>query len=220
MFPELDLPKKFVLSSQAQNLIYVDINEGVGVGIIYQGEIYRGAFGMAGEFGHTSIDMNGPLCSCGNRGCLERLISTPWIIENIVRELDGETAAFIDIYGDGVTDKIDFGMVARAFRESDPVAMQILSKTALQLSFGINNITRIIDPEIIVIGGGIEILGSAFLDLVIADVHRNGALMLPSEVEIRYTELPPEYKNKGSAKYYIDNIMKFTVNKEKELIIC
>lgn len=210
----------FVLSIRAQNLIYINVNDGVGVGIIHEGDIYRGSFGMAGEFGHMSIDMNGPLCSCGNRGCIERLISIPRIIENITIELENGNHSAIETYCGGNYGIISLDMVARAFQATDLLVTEILKKTALQLSFGINNLVRIFDPETIVIGGGIELFGPDFLEIVKDLVNRQGEMKLPNEVDIRYTELPPAFKNKGAARYYIDNVMRFTVNRDRDVIVC
>ena len=68
-------------------LVYVIVARGVGASLILNGEVYRGAYGSAGEFGHTSVDAQGPRCDCGRRGCVEALVSEPRLLERAQREL-------------------------------------------------------------------------------------------------------------------------------------
>jgi predicted NBD/HSP70 family sugar kinase len=212
--------KEFSLSTRAENVIYINVNVGVGAGIIYRGKIYRGSFGMAGEFGHMSVDMHGPLCTCGNRGCIERLISTPRIIERVVEAVRQGGASLVTECCEGDLAGVTLPMIAQAFKEGDSLVDKVIQEVAHVLSFGITNVIRIFDPEILVIGGGIEILGPRFLEMVKDGVNQNGSILLASTVEIIYTKLPPSCKNRGAAKYYIDNIMRFTVRKTEDVIIC
>ncbi len=212
--------KEFTLSRKVQNLVYINVNIGVGAGIIYKGKIYRGSFGMAGEFGHTSVDMNGPLCSCGNRGCLEQLISTPRIIERAVSAVKSEHSTILTSICDGNLDNISLEDVAQAYMQGDEGVILAMSEIASILAFGINNVLRIFDPQIVVIGGGIEVFGEPFLNLVKESIAHSGSSILRSGVEIIYTKLSTSCKNRGAAKYYIDNIMRITKQREEEIIIC
>jgi len=212
--------KEFVLKRNVQNLIYINVNVGVGAGIIYKGKIFRGSFGMSGEFGHTSVDMNGPLCSCGNRGCLERLISTPRIIERAITSVKSANTTKLLELCSGNLEHVNIEQVAEAFIQKDKGVITAMEETAIILAFGINNILRIFDPEIVVIGGGIEIFGDDFLALVKEAVAQNGSNIFSSGVQIIYTKLSPTCKNRGVAKYYIDNIMSITKQHKQEVIIC
>ena len=212
--------KEFVLNRKAQNLVYINVNVGVGAGIIYRGKIYRGSFGMAGEFGHTSVDMNGPLCTCGNRGCLERLISTPRIIERAVAAVKkAQSTILLELCG-GTLEHVSLEQVAKAFILKDQGVLDAMMESAMILAFGINNVLRIFDPEIVVIGGGIEIFGDDFLNMIRESVKSNGSSVISSGVQIIYTRLPSTCKNRGAAKYYIDNIMRITEQREDDVIFC
>ncbi len=212
--------KEFVLHRKAQNLVYINVNVGVGAGIIYRGKIYRGSFGMAGEFGHTSVDMNGPLCTCGNRGCLERLISTPRIIERAVAAVKkAQSTILLELCG-GNLEQVSLEQVAKAFILKDQGVLDAMLESAIILAFGINNVLRIFDPEIVVIGGGIEIFGDDFLNMIRESVKSNGSSVISSGVQIIYTRLPSTCKNRGAAKYYIDNIMRITEQREEDVIFC
>ncbi|PKL26991.1 MAG: hypothetical protein CVV46_14015 [Spirochaetae bacterium HGW-Spirochaetae-2] len=212
--------KEFSLSVRAENVIYINVNVGVGAGIIYRGKIYRGSFGMAGEFGHTSVDMNGPLCSCGNRGCLERLISLPRIIERVVNAVEADSDSLLHGICRGNLTSVTLEQIAQAFKHSDPTVVAEMDQVALILSVGINNVIRIFDPEIVVVGGGVEVFGPVFLEMVKRYITQNGSSVLTSGVKIIYTQLPPTCKSMGAAKYYIDNIMRITERKEEDVIVC
>jgi len=212
--------REFVLNRKVQNLVYINVNIGVGAGIIYRGKIYRGSFGMAGEFGHTSVDMNGPLCVCGNRGCLERLISTPRIVERVVEAVRTNPSSSLTEICEGNLENVTLQQVAQAFLLGDQIVVDAMREVATILAFGINNVLRIFDPEILVIGGGIEIFGEYFLNMVKETVACYGSSIIASGVEIIYTKLSPVCKNRGAAKYYIDNIMRITEQREEDVIIC
>lgn len=198
--------KEFVIGGEVQNLIYVNINVGVGAGLIYQGKIYRGSFGMAGEFGHTSVDMEGPLCVCGNKGCLERLINTTQIVERVKRAKGVESLTYEE--------------AAELFLQGDPEVVAVMEEVASIIAFGVKNILRIFDPEVLVVGGGIEIFGPRFLEMIEDNLANGGSSLIAIKAEIRYTELTIACKNRGAAKYYTDNLMHIIEQGEEEIIFC
>ncbi len=135
--------KEFGTHGEADNLVSIDIDDGVGAGILIDGAIYDGG-GMAGEFGHISVDYRGKRCQCGNYGCLEAVASIPAILE--------KTGCYSV---DKLRDRLDGG---------DAPVLAAIDDVARALAFGINNIVNLIDPETIVIGGSIRFLGAHLLD--------------------------------------------------------
>lgn len=137
--------KEFGGFEDINNIISVDIDDGVGAGILIDGVIYDGS-GLAGEFGHISVDLKGERCSCGNYGCLELYSSVPVMLEKTncssLKEL---------------RNKLD---------EKDKKTVLELLEITRVIAFGINNIVNLLDPEMIVIGGSVKVLGDAFLDMV------------------------------------------------------
>ena len=87
--------KEFGTDISINNLVFIDINTGVGSGIIINGKIFKGSLGLAGEVGHMSVDMNGPLCKCGNRGCLETMVSIPAIAQSIASKASYELSSVL-----------------------------------------------------------------------------------------------------------------------------
>ena len=204
-----------------RNLVYINIGMGVGAGIIQGGGIYRGAHGMAGEFGHMSMDLNGAQCSCGNRGCLERLIKTPRIIELITEQVSQGKSSVIRDLCEGDYSKMDIPMISEAYNSGDPLVNDVIADVAKTLSIGLSSIISFYDPEHIIIGGGIERLGKRFLNEIKDQTILSGFRKIVSNVDIRFTELPSfNYRNKGAARYYIDNIFRISGNSRDELIIC
>ncbi len=118
----------------SRNMVYITWSTGVGSGLIVEGKLYRGSHGTAGEFGHTIIDPTGPLCTCGQRGCLEQLAAGHGIAAQA-----GKPA--LEVFA--------------AAGRGDPQAKMIVTKAAVHMGLGLINITNVMDPDLIVIGGGI-----------------------------------------------------------------
>ncbi len=135
--------KEYGGHGKVRNLISIDIDKGVGAGIILDGVILNGSYGMAGEFGHISVDYTGKRCKCGNYGCLELMASIPAVLEK--------------------TNSSSMDELVKKLDNGDKVLLDIIDDTAKVLAFGINNIVNIIDPELIVIGGPIRALGDYLL---------------------------------------------------------
>jgi len=139
------------------NLIYIDIHTGIGAGIIINGMMYEGSGSHAGEFGHISVDLNGPLCKCGNRGCLETLASIPALIADI----EGDTG-FPSQYPHAGSIDDKFKIVAEEYRLNDRFANEI-NIMAKYIAYGINNAVNLMNPGAVVIGGKAAELGNKFL---------------------------------------------------------
>jgi len=143
------------------NLIYIDIHTGIGAGIIINGNMYEGSNALAGEFGHISIDLNGPLCKCGSRGCLETLASIP----ALVAEVEGDTGFCEEITRAGTVDE-KFKIIAEEYREHGGFSKEI-NAMARYISYGINNTINLMNPGAVVIGGKAVELGEKFLKEII-----------------------------------------------------
>jgi len=146
------------------NLAYIKIGTGVGAGLLIGGQIYRGATGSAGEIGHLTIEENGRLCNCGNRGCLETLTGGN-AIARIAQEIVAVNPRTIlaDIKP---TERITAVDVANAARQGDPVAQQIIVSAGDHLGIAIAGLVNLFNPDSIVVGGGVAQIGDLFLEPV------------------------------------------------------
>jgi glucokinase len=150
------------------NVFCATIGTGIGTGIILDEHIYHGRTGAAAEGGHNTIDYRGPLCGCGKLGCIEVLASGPAIarraLEKISKEARGST--IIEIAA-GRLDRITAEMVGAAYRSGDALAKEVLQETALYLTVWLGNIIDLLEPDVIILGGG----AGAMLQPFFGEIH-------------------------------------------------
>lgn len=138
-----------------QDFVYVDAGMGIGASIFIGGCIYRGFNGSAGEFGHMTVDENGPLCLCGNNGCLEAMASSSTIIAAVRRALTkGVTSKTLEMAG-GNMDRISIEIIAKAAEENDSLAFRVLSEAASHIGASAADLVNLLNPEAIVFGGAL-----------------------------------------------------------------
>ncbi len=186
------------------NLVLLTLGTGVGGGIIIGGELYEGATGSAGEIGHMVIDVNGPECGCGNRGCLEALASGRAISRDIINRIKkGEESSLVEIVR-GETENITAEQVGTAARGGDPLALDVLSRAAGYLGMAMTNLINIFNPEMIVLGGGMAELGALFIDPAIRMVAERAFPVSAQAVKIVTAQLGNEAGVYGAAAYVLN----------------
>jgi glucokinase len=147
------------------HVFYATIGTGIGTGIVFDGLIYHGNKGAAAEGGHVSIDYRGPVCACGKRGCIEVLAAGPAIGARARARLNGPShnSRMLDLVSGNVA-AVTSEIVAKAFAGGDRFAGEVLRETAALLTAWLGNIVDLLDPDIIVIGGGIAAMLQPFFD--------------------------------------------------------
>lgn len=145
-------------------VFYATIGTGIGSGIVLDGRIYHGNTGSAGEGGHVSIDYSGPLCGCGKRGCIEILASGPAIGARARAKLAGGPHSAILELAKGNLAAITSEMVGKAYAAGDPVAREVLQETVELLTAWLGNIVDLLDPDVLVMGGGVAAMLEPFFD--------------------------------------------------------
>ena len=145
----------------ARHAVVLTLGTGIGGGIIVDGRIYHGASGFAGEVGHMVIARDGSPCACGGSGCLETLASAGSLVARatdlVKAGAASELAAAVE---SGTLESLDVGEAAR---RGDPVALKAVHAVGLALGTGLANIVQILDPEIIVLGGGVAAAGEPLM---------------------------------------------------------
>ena len=190
--------KFFGAGKDVENMIYVTVSTGVGGGIIIDGEIYYGYNGNAGEIGHMLIDPDGPICGCGNHGCLESFSSGTAIARMGREAVKDNRSKLIDQLVEGNTTEIDAEIVARAARKGDEVAEEIYHKAGYYLGMGLANLVNIFNPEMIVLGGGVMYAEELFIDNLKNSLN-SYALGAPLQVvELARAELGDEIGVRGA----------------------
>jgi glucokinase len=147
------------------NVFYATLGTGIGSGIVFDRKIYHGRTGSAAEGGHVTIDYNGPKCGCGKFGCIEALASGPAIARRAQARLTGcltGGAGSRILQLAGSLEQVRAEHVGQAFREGDAVACEVLNETARLLTVWLGNIVDLLEPDVIVVGGGVAELMSGF----------------------------------------------------------
>jgi glucokinase len=146
-------------------MLMITLGTGIGGGIVIDGRLQRGAHGVAGEWGHMRVVPDGRLCACGNRGCWEQYASGT-ALGHTAREVAAHSPAaaahLLDRVG-GDPERITGEDVARAAADGDPLAGELLNEVGTWLGQGIADLAAVLDPEVVVIGGGVSVLGETVL---------------------------------------------------------
>jgi glucokinase len=149
-----------------RHVFYITASTGIGAGLILDGSIYRGADFGAGEFGHIVLARNGPRCNCGGRGCLEALASGTAIAKRARREAKKAPLSPLGRMAAEKKEGLSARDVVSAARKGDPRAGEIFHDAAVCLGLGITSIIHLLNPEIIIIGGGLSRAGKLLFDPV------------------------------------------------------
>lgn len=156
------------------HMLLLTIGTGIGAGIVVNGQLHRGAFGIAAEIGHMRVVPEGHLCGCGARGCFEQYASGSGLMRH-VREAIAATpdiARNLLALGDGTIEGLKGHHVTEAARAGDVVALAAFNTTAQWLGAGIASLSVILDPAIVVIGGGVIDAGDILLEPTRANMER------------------------------------------------
>jgi glucokinase len=165
-----------------KNLFYASVGTGIGTGIVLDGRIYHGKTGAAAEGGHMGIDKNGPICNCGKRGCIETLAAGPGIAKRARKIVENNPNSVLWEMADGNIQKLSSEMVGRAHAAGDPAAKEVMKETLDLLAYWLGNIIDLLEPDVIVIGGGVSSLLAPFLDEI--PERWRGACLNPNPLDI------------------------------------
>jgi len=198
--------KWFGSGKGVENLVFVTLGNGIGAGIICNGELYVGSQHAAGEFGHVSIDFSGPKCVCGNRGCLELYASAPAIVREVLGYLDGGGETIIWELLQGNLGNLDCKIVDLAARRGDPFALEIWKKTGELLGRAISNLVTLFDPEMVIIGGGLSLTHHAFFDVVSHTLELITMSLRTKRVQVKKAFFGKDSGLVGAAALIVENI--------------
>ncbi len=156
---------KFGAGRNQAHMMMLTIGTGVGGGIVINDELYRGAFGVAAEFGHLRVVPEGHLCGCGARGCFEQYASGSALLRHAHEAISAspDLARNLLARGDGTIDGLTGQAITDAAREGDAVALAAFQTTAQYLGAGIASLAALLDPSCVVVGGGVIDAGEILL---------------------------------------------------------
>jgi glucokinase-like ROK family protein len=155
----------FGAGRDAKDLVYLMISSGIGAGLVLNGRLYRGAEGLAGELGHVLVDADGPVCRCGNRGCLETVAGTDALADLLRRS-----------HGDG----LDGRAIVRLAREGDLGCRRVIADAGRAIGKAAATLVNVLNPELLIVGGDLSDAGELLLDGVRESLDRSA---LPTAVQ-------------------------------------
>ena len=157
---------KFGAAQGESHLMMITLGTGIGGGILTNGEVQRGRFGIAGEFGHMQVVPGGHRCECGNRGCWEQYASGNALVREARSLVLADSPIAKDLLDrvEGIPDNLTGPVITEAARAGDPTARELLTEIGNWLGVGMANLAAAFDPGTFVIGGGLSAAGDLLLD--------------------------------------------------------
>ncbi len=143
----------------ARNAVCITLGSGVGGGLIIEGEVFRGSNFSAGEIGHVCIDINGPSCGCGANGCLESFVGNRYIASRAIEKIKKGQKTLLTKLVNGDLKKITPELITRAARQRDAFSVKLWEQTGTYLGIGLSGIVNIINPDMVIVGGGLSKAG-------------------------------------------------------------
>ncbi|MCW4354298.1 ROK family transcriptional regulator [Hoyosella sp. YIM 151337] len=174
----------------ANNVAYLKLSQGVGCGLIINGELFRGPDGTAGEVGHTSMDEFGAVCRCGNRGCLETIVAS----KAVVRLLEPSRGP------------LTIDDVIRKASEGDVACSRVLTDTGRQVGAAVANLCNLFNPERILIGGDLGRAGEIVLEPIRSVVQRSGIPSAARRLKVIPSELGSQAQVLGAIALALQRI--------------
>lgn len=179
---------KFGAGRGCENFVCITVGTGIGSGLVVNGQLVRGAANAAGEIGHIKLQMNdGPICGCGDTGCLEAFASGPSIVAMAQEYLKGgKSTKYRELAADG---EITPYIVAKAAEAGDPVAKRIFEIVGTYIGMGLVSVINLLNPEKVIIGGGVAEAGDLLLDPIRKTIKERAMVVAGNSVEIVRAEL-------------------------------
>jgi predicted NBD/HSP70 family sugar kinase len=176
-----------------EDFAYIKVATGVGSGHVVGGRIYRGATGVAGEIGHIAVEPGGRPCICGLRGCLATVVGAPALVQRARQLLD-------DFPGSSLRSAaLDIDAIENAALTGDPLALQVAREAAEHLGIAVAEMLNLLNPSLVVLGGGLARLGELLVEPLRETVKRRTLVTSLAATEIRTSDLGPRTVAIGAA---------------------
>lgn len=183
------------LARNVSDYVYLYIGAGIGGSIVMNNELYKGHGSYAGEFGHTTLEPDGPLCTCGNRGCLQALASEYTMLKNYHKRKGGAPTEFSNIMEEA--------------KKGDGIAWEEIRKSARYIGIEVGNIINSLSPSLIVISGTITELKEPVMDIIEDEVSHRGMINSHNRTRIVFSRLSDSAPLKGAATCIIKRLFEY-----------
>lgn len=186
----------FGAGKKLNSFVMVTLGTGVGGGIIFNGKLFRGNFGAAGEIGHTTIDHKGPKCNCGSYGCIETYVGNNYLIKRTLDFLKKNEKSLINNLIENKPENLTPKIIHEAAEQGDALAIEIINETGHLLGASLASISNLLDIGKFIVGGGVAGFGERLFAVTSATAKQRVLKSLSSRIEI----IPAKLKNEAGIK--------------------
>lgn len=192
-------------------MVYVGVGSGIAAGLFYNQQLIPGAVGGAGELGHVTIEPDGPLCPCGNRGCLQ-LLSASSAIEQEFRKLlrSGENSSLHTDRGHD-PQLVKAEAICSAADQGDMTAVKAVDKAATYLGIALATLVNLFNPQGIILGGSIPKAGNYYVDIAVKVMRQRAMIPLTANISVKTASIEEIGGALGAANFALDKYMSFNL---------
>ncbi|MCL4538061.1 MAG: ROK family protein [Bacteroidetes bacterium] len=180
---------KFGAGQGMKNFIMMTLGTGVGGGLVVDGKVFRGESGGAGEIGHTTVNMNGPLCGCGNHGCVEAYVGQRYLSRRVAAQLKDHPDSLINKLIGGDPEKLEPKIIGDAASKGDEFALQVWKETGQYIGTAVASTFNLFDMTTLIIGGGVAEAGKPLFDSIEATIRDRVLSPLKPRVKVMKAKL-------------------------------
>ena len=193
----------------SRNFLVVNLGHGIGSAIMREGEFYRGSSRSSGEIGHIILEKNGPKCNCGNLGCLEAIASGNAIARDAkIAVLEGNATKIMELVNEDIN-RIEAKTVFEAARLGDRLAIQITERAMQYIGIGLANYINLLDPDLIILFGGLTNAGDIFLKKVKEVLRERQMKFAGRQVKLVISQMGENGTAVGSASLVLKKFIKY-----------
>ena len=193
-----------------KNFVFINVGIGIGAGVVINGKLFHGESNCTGEIGHTTVDYNGPKCSCGNNGCLEVMASGPAIAKRAIKSIKEGKKSLISKLVNYDLNQISAEIVAIAANQGDKLGRSIMEETGEYLGTGVANIINLFNPELVIMGGGVARAGDLIFEPLKKAVRKRAFSVSAKVAKIIRVSLGKDCTVIGAAALVLKEMFKIT----------
>ncbi len=197
----------FGIGTNLEDFVYVDVGMGIGAGIFLNGNLYQGPGGGAGEFGHMTVEENGPLCCCGNNGCLEMMASCAAIIHAARSAIEQGVDSKIRELADGDLERISIEIIAEAAHANDSLAFRVLHDAVSHIGVALADVLNLLNPSVVVFGGPLFRAAPYLLEPLRRVVKQRALERSANQAQLRVSNLGSEAGALGAARAISERVI-------------
>jgi predicted NBD/HSP70 family sugar kinase len=190
------------------DFIYIDVGMGIGSAIFLDGKLYRGPGGSAGEFGHITVDEEGPLCCCGNHGCLETVASCSAIIQSVKAAIERGVDSSVRELSGGDLDRISIEMIGQSATHNDGLCFRVLNQAVSQIAVALADVVNLLNPHVVIFGGALfRSAPELFLDPLKRIIKQRALEKSANEAQLKISTLASEAGALGAARLISETVL-------------